>query len=180
MYLDSKLVTKILLEFTNIPTMLQEDLEKLESDVYKEISSIKPLAPKPDGVGLVCDILQKMKDTDIGRQVLQEIDKKDRKLYWKVRTTFFQFEDIINIDDRAMQKLLRELKNFELAYALKGQPDNIIEKVLKNMSKRSAIILKEDMEYMGPVRLQDCMDARKKIRNILLKLSEAGEIILAY
>nr|1QC7_A Chain A, PROTEIN (FLIG) [Thermotoga maritima]1QC7_B Chain B, PROTEIN (FLIG) [Thermotoga maritima] len=91
----------------------------------------------------------------------------------------FVFEDILKLDDRSIQLVLREVDTRDLALALKGASDELKEKIFKNMSKRAAALLKDELEYMGPVRLKDVEEAQQKIINIIRRLEEAGEIVIA-
>jgi flagellar motor switch protein FliG len=91
----------------------------------------------------------------------------------------FVFEDIITLDDRSIQKVLRHVDTNDLAKALKAVDPEVQDKVFRNMSKRAAQMLKEDMEYMGPIRLKDVEEAQQKIVNTIRKLEEQGEIVLA-
>lgn len=91
----------------------------------------------------------------------------------------FVFEDIVLLDDRAIQKVLREVDQQELAKALKAVDNEVQDKIFKNMSKRAANTLKEDMEFMGPIRLKDVEEAQQKIVSVIRKLEEQGEIVVA-
>ena len=91
----------------------------------------------------------------------------------------FVFEDVITLDDRSIQKVLRHVDTSDLAKALKAVDPEVQDKVYRNMSKRAAQMLKEDMEYMGPIRLKDVEEAQQKIVNIIRKLEEQGEIVLS-
>jgi lysine/ornithine N-monooxygenase len=91
-----------------------------------------------------------------------------------------RFDSIMVLDDRAVQKLLREVDSIELAKALKGADETIQEKIFKNMSKRAVQMLKEDMEYMGPVRKKDVEKSQENILNILRHLEETGEIVISH
>jgi flagellar motor switch protein FliG len=90
----------------------------------------------------------------------------------------FVFENLIDVDDRGIQTLLREVSGDLLQKALKGADDNLKEKIFKNMSKRSAETLKEDMQTMGPMRISDVEAAQKEILTIARRLADSGEIVL--
>ena len=92
----------------------------------------------------------------------------------------FTFEDLVILDDRAIQKVLREVDSQELAKALKNVDREVQDKIFRNMSKRAADMLKEDMEFMGPVRLCDVEDSQIKIVKIIRKLEADGEIVIAW
>ena len=89
------------------------------------------------------------------------------------------FEDIVMLDDRSIQKVMREVDSQELAKALKSVDTEVQDKIFRNMSKRAASMLKEDMEYMGPVRLKDVEEAQQKIVSIIRHLEDTGEIVIA-
>ena len=89
----------------------------------------------------------------------------------------YYFDEIQNLDDRAIQKILREVETRELAMALKDATDEVQDKIFRNMSERAATMLKEDMEFMGPVRLSDVAEAQSGILSILERLVSAGEIV---
>jgi flagellar motor switch protein FliG len=91
----------------------------------------------------------------------------------------FVFEDIVMLDDRAIQKVMREVDQQELSKALKSVDAEVQDKIYRNMSKRAAQMLKEDMEFMGPVRLKDVEEAQQKIVAIIRHLEDTGEIVVA-
>ncbi|HPV42727.1 MAG TPA: FliG C-terminal domain-containing protein, partial [Spirochaetota bacterium] len=91
----------------------------------------------------------------------------------------FVFEDIVLLDDRSIQKVLREVDTQDLAKALKGVDADVQEKIYRNMSKRASALLREDMDFMGPIRLRDVEESQQKIVNIIRKLEESGDIIVA-
>ena len=91
----------------------------------------------------------------------------------------FVFEDIIMLDDRAIQMVLKEVDTKELAVALKGVGENTQVRIFKNMSERAAAMMKEEMEFMGPVRLKSVEESQQRIVGVIRKLEEAGEIIVA-
>ncbi len=110
--------------------------------------------------------------------ILEILDEKDPELSEEIRKKLFTFEDIILVDDRSLQKLLRDLDNKELAMALKGVGDELRDKFYNNMSARASEMLKEEMEYMGPLRLRDVEEAQQKVVTKIRALEEAGEIVL--
>ena len=97
----------------------------------------------------------------------------------EIRKKMFVFEDILSLDDRAIQRVLRDVDNNDLAIALKGTTEDVQNVIFKNMSSRLAAMLQEDMEFMGPVRMKDVEEAQQKIVNIIRKLEDAGEIVIS-
>ena len=91
----------------------------------------------------------------------------------------FVFEDILLLDDKSIQRVLREVDNGELAIAMKATNEQVQDAIFRNLSKRLAVMIKEDMEYMGPVRMKDVEEAQQKIVNIIRKLEDSGEIIIS-
>lgn len=107
------------------------------------------------------------------------MEEDDPELAEEIKKRMFVFEDIVLLDDRAIQKVLREVDSNDLAKALKSVDSDAQDKVYRNMSKRAAALLKEDMDYMGPVRLKDVEEAQQKIVNIIRKLEDQGDIVIA-
>lgn len=110
--------------------------------------------------------------------ILEILDERDPELAEEIRKKLFTFEDIIKVDDRSLQKLLREVDTKDIAMALKGVGDELREKFYKNMSERAGEMLREEMEYMGPVRLRDVEESQQKVVGKIRALEEAGEIVL--
>ena len=97
----------------------------------------------------------------------------------EIKKRMFVFEDIVMLDDRSIQKVMREVDSQELAKALKSVDTEVQDKIFRNMSKRAAGMLKEDMEFMGPIRLKDVEEAQQKIVSIIRHLEDTGEIVIA-
>ncbi len=130
------------------------------------------------GVQTVVDILNRV-DRTTEKTIMESLEIQDPELAEEIKKRMFVFEDIVQLDDRAIQQVLREVDSRDLALALKGSNEEVVAKVQKNMSKRAVDMLKEEMEFMGPVRLRDVEDAQQRIVNVIRKLEEAGEIIVA-
>ncbi|PKM80840.1 MAG: flagellar motor switch protein FliG [Firmicutes bacterium HGW-Firmicutes-14] len=130
------------------------------------------------GVQSVVDILNQV-DRTTEKTIMESMEIQDPELAEEIKKRMFVFEDIVQLDDRSIQQVLREVDSKDLGLALKGTNEEVAAKVQKNMSKRAADMLKEDMEYMGPVRLRDVEDAQQRIVNVIRKLEEAGEIVIA-
>ena len=117
-------------------------------------------------------------DSSVGTNVMSEIGKSDEALSQKIQDLMFVFDDLLEIDDRGMQELLRQVPADKLLIALKGADENFKTKVFKNMSQRAAEMLKGDLEAKGPVRLSDVEAAQKEILLAARKLSDEGTIQL--
>lgn len=130
------------------------------------------------GIQSIVDILNAA-DRTTERRVLEELEIENGDLVDEIRRKMFVFEDIIKLDKRAIQRVLKEVENADLTIALKNATDELRSLIFENMSKRLSDMIKEDMEYMGPVRVRDVEDAQQKIVNVIRKLQDAGEIIIS-
>lgn len=128
------------------------------------------------GIQSVVDILNSV-DRGTEKHIMEELDAKDAELSEEIRRRMFVFEDIIILDNRSIQRIIREIDNSQWAIALKGASEEVKEVVFSNMSKRLSEMIKEDIEFMGPVRIRDIEDAQQNIVNVIRKLEEDGEII---
>jgi flagellar motor switch protein FliG len=130
------------------------------------------------GIKSLVDVLNWV-DRSTEKTILESLSENNPEIAEEVKKMMFVFEDITLLDDRAIQQVLKEVDSKELALALKGCGDNVQQRIYKNMSERAATMLKEEMEFMGPVRLRSVEEAQQRIVNIIRKLEEAGEIIVA-
>ncbi len=130
------------------------------------------------GVQSIVEILNRV-DRTTEKTIMESLEIQDPEMAEEIKRLMFVFEDIVQLDDRAIQQVLREVDSKDLALALKGSSEEVAAKIQRNMSKRAADMLREEMEYMGPVRLRDVEDAQQRIVNVIRKLEEAGEIIVA-
>jgi flagellar motor switch protein FliG len=130
------------------------------------------------GVDSVVEILNVV-DRGTERHIMETLDVEDVELSEEIRRKMFVFEDIIALSNRDVQQVLRETDTKELSIALKGCSEDLQAHIFANMSKRLAAMTKEDMDYMGPVRRTDVEEAQQKIVNIVRRLQDAGEIVVA-
>ena len=130
------------------------------------------------GIPSLVNILNQV-DRGTEKHILEELEKYDADLADEIRKRMFVFEDIVALDDGAIQRILREIDTKDLALALKGVDSEVSERIFKNVSKRAAEMLKEEIEYMGPVRLRDVEEAQQRTVAVVRQLDETGEITLA-
>jgi flagellar motor switch protein FliG len=123
------------------------------------------------------DLLNRV-DRATERLILDSLEENNPELAETVKNMMFVFEDILTLDDRAIQAIMREVDTKELATALKGTNPDVQNKVFKNMSERATGMLKEEMEFMGPVRLRVVEEAQQKIVGIIRRLEESGELVI--
>ncbi|MCX7786253.1 MAG: flagellar motor switch protein FliG [Spirochaetes bacterium] len=151
-----------------VERVLEKKLSTLSSEDYTSAG----------GVESIVDILN-LVDRSTEKSIIESLEEEDPELAEEIKKRMFVFEDIVMLDDRAIQKVLREVDTAELAKALKAVDSEVQDKIFRNMSKRAATLLKEDMEYMGPIRMKDVEEAQQKIVAIIRKLEEQGEIVVA-
>lgn len=130
------------------------------------------------GIQAVVNILNNV-DRGTEKNIIEALEVDNPELAEEIRRRMFVFEDVLTLDNRSIQRTLREVDNNDLTLALKGASEDVKKRIFENMSKRQAEMIREDMEYMGPVRLRDVEDAQQKIVNIIRKLEDAGEIIIS-
>ena len=128
------------------------------------------------GVDAIVDILNTV-DRGTEKHIMETLEIDEPELADEIRKKMFVFEDILTLDDRSIQRVLREVDNNELAIALKNANEDVQNAIFNNLSKRLAVMIREDMDFMGPVRMKDVEEAQQKIVNIIRKLEEAGEIV---
>ncbi len=130
------------------------------------------------GVDAIVQILNSV-DRSTEKHIMETLEIEDTELAEEIRKKMFIFEDILALDDRSIQRILREVNNSELGVALKGSGEEVQNVIFNNLSKRLAAMIKEEMEFMGPIRLKDVEEAQQKIVNIIRKLEDAGEIVIS-
>ena len=157
------------------PEIIQEVEKVLESKLASLVNQDYTIV---GGVDAVVDILNTV-DRGTEKHIMETLEIEEPELADEIRKKMFVFEDILLLDDRAIQRVLRDVDNNDLAIALKGSNDEVQNAIFNNLSKRLAVMIKEDMEFMGPVRMKDVEDAQQKIVNIIRKLEDSGEIVIS-
>jgi flagellar motor switch protein FliG len=160
----------------NTSPMVIKEIEKvleskLSSVVRSEITTL-------GGVSTLVDILNQV-DRTTEKNITEGLEKENTELAEKIKESMFIFEDILTLDDVSIQRVLREVETKELALALKGCSEEVSNSIFRNQSKRAAASLKEDMEFLGPVRLMDVEKAQQRIVGIIRRLDDAGEIVIS-
>ncbi len=161
-------------------------MDRTSPDIIKEIEKVLETKfsgilsqdfTTAGGIQSVVDILNSV-DRGTEKHIMEQLDRMDIELSEEIRKRMFIFEDIITLDNRSIQRVIREIDNSQWAVALKGASEEVKEVVFSNMSKRLVEMIKEDIEFMGPVRLRDIEEAQQNIVNVIRKLEEDGEIII--
>ncbi|HRP62206.1 MAG TPA: flagellar motor switch protein FliG [Phycisphaerales bacterium] len=162
------------MEQTN-PAVIREVEAGLESRLS---NMLMHSVEKVGGVETVAEVLN-LCDRATEKSIMEGIEAEDPDLVEQIRRLMFVFEDIIHVDDKGIQAVLKEVDNDELALALKTASETLKDKIFSNMSARAGDLIKEDMQYMGPVRLSDVEAAQQRIVDIVRRLEDAGEIIIS-
>lgn len=157
------------------PEMIKEVERGLEMRLQGLVSQT---FEKAGGVESVAEMLN-LADRSTEKGILEALESEDPDLVEQIRRLMFVFEDIMLINDKGVQAVLKEIDNDELALALRTANADLKEKIFKNMSERAAQLIQEDMEYMGPVRLSDVESAQQRIVDVVRRLEDAGEIIIS-
>ena len=162
-------------------------MDRTSPDVIKEVERVleRRLASLVNqdytivgGVDAIVNILNTV-DRATEKHIMESLEIEEPELADEIRKKMFVFEDILLLDDRAIQRVLRDVDNTDLATALKNANDEVQNVIFKNLSKRLAAMIKEDMDFMGPVRMKDVEEAQQKIVGVIRKLEDAGEIVIS-
>lgn len=190
-YLDSEQASVVL---GSLPSKLQADvarrialMERAAPETVRELERVleQRLSTLVDqdfaaagGVKTVVDILNRA-DRSTERLILASLEEEDPELAEEIRKRMFIFEDILTLDDISIRRVLREIDFQDLALALKAASDEVANRIFRNLSRRAGEMLREDIEYMGPARLRDVEEAQQRVVQVIRRLDEAGEIIIA-
>ena len=162
-------------------------MDRTSPDIIKEVEKVleSKLASLVNqdytiigGVDAVVEILNAV-DRGTEKHIMETLEIEEPELADEIRKKMFVFEDILLLDDRSVQRVLRDVDNNDLAIALKGSNEQVQAAIFNNLSKRLAAMIKEDMEFMGPVRMKDVEEAQQKIVNIIRKLEDSAEIVIS-
>ncbi len=163
------------------------NMDQTSPDVIKEVERglekrlaglVSERFERVGGVEAVAEILN-MAGRATEKAILEGLEASDPQLVEEIRRLMFVFEDIIRVNDKGIQSVLKEVENDELSLALKTASEELKEKIFKNMSERAAQMIKEEMEFMGPVRVSDVENAQQKIVDIVRRLEDAGDVVIA-
>ncbi|MCL2647873.1 MAG: flagellar motor switch protein FliG [Phycisphaerales bacterium] len=163
------------------------NMEQTNPEVIKEVerglehrlsAMITQTFEKAGGVDTVAEMLN-LADRATEKSIMEGLEAEDPDLVEQIRRLMFVFEDIMMVNDKGIQSMLKEVDNEDLALALKTASQDLKDKIFKNMSERASQLIKEDMDYMGPVRVSDVEAAQQKIVDVVRRLEESGEIIIS-
>ena len=162
-------------------------MDRTSPDVIKEVERVleKKLSSLVNqdytivgGVDAIVNILNTV-DRTTEKHIMESLEIEEPELADEIRKKMIVFEDILLLDDRAIQRVLRDVDNADLGVALKAANEEVQNVIFKNLSKRLAAMIKEDMEFMGPVRMKDVEEAQQKVVSVIRKLEDSGEIVIS-
>lgn len=173
--LQSEVAMRVALMDRTSPEVIME----IESVLERKLSSvISQDFTSAGGIKALVEVLGQV-DRSTEKGILESLEEQNAELADEVRRLMFLFEDVVLLDDRSVQQVLREVDGRELAVALKGAADPVKDKILKNMSSRAAENVMEDLQYMGPVRVSQVEEAQQVIVGVIRRLEDAGQIVIA-
>jgi flagellar motor switch protein FliG len=176
--LAADLQSDVVLRIATMDKTNPEVIKQIETILESRLSSLFTQEVSiSGGVKSVAEIMNRL-DRSTERSLLGTLQEQDGELAESIRRLMFTFEDIVHVDDRGVQRILKELDQRDLALALKAAGPEVGGKIFKNMSERAAGLLKEEIGYLGPVRLRDVEESQRRIVDIVRRLEESGEIIV--
>jgi len=155
-----------------------EAIRQVEKGLEAKLSTVVSQdLERAGGVSSIAEILN-LVDRTTEKSILETMEEQDPQLVDQIRRLMFVFEDILLVNDKGVQQVLKEIDQDELALALKAASEDVKNKIFKNMSERAANLIREDMDYLGPTRLSDVEAAQQRIVDVVRRLEEAGELII--
>ncbi len=169
---------EVVKRIANMEQTNPEVIAEVEKGLESRLSSmLLQSMERTGGVPTVAEILN-IADRSTEKAIMEGLEAEDPDLVENIRRLMFVFEDIMLVDDKGIQAVLKEVDNDELSLALKTASEDLQEKIFSNMSTRASQLIKEDMEYMGPVRVSDVEASQQRIVDIVRRLEDAGELII--
>jgi flagellar motor switch protein FliG len=174
--LPPELQADVIYRFANMERVAPETITSVEAVLESRIDFAQS-ASKLGGVKSASEILNLIGQS-AERSILSKINEQAPELATAIKNLMFVFEDVVNLDDRSIQRVLKEVDNKDLAMALKHVSPEVKKRVLSNLSQRAAQMISEEMEYMGPVRLKDVEEAQQRVVDTIRNLEEAGQVVI--
>jgi len=170
---------EVVTRIANMDNTNPEVIKEVEQGLEMRLSGlVSQTYQKVGGVESVAEMLN-LADRSTEKAIMEALEAQDPDLVEEIRRLMFIFEDIMLVNDKGIQMVLKDIENEDLALALKTASPELHDKIFRNMSERAAQLIKEDMEYMGPVRVSDVEAAQQKIVDVVRRLEDAGEIIIS-
>ncbi len=177
-HLPQDLQAEVVIRIADVDQVSPEILQDIDDVIRKELTAMGGVQRfKVGGVEKVVEMFNHL-DRSKEKRILDNLDVMNPPLAEVIRKHLFTFEDIFRLDDKSIQAIMREVSNDTLTLAMKASPEEVKDKVFRNISSRAAEMIKEDLEVMGPVRLSDVEKAQSEIIKIVRKMEEEGKVIL--
>jgi flagellar motor switch protein FliG len=177
--LPEEIRAEVIVRMATIDKASPEIIKQIEQVLEKQVSAgFQSGVSYGEGAKTVAEVLNRV-DPATQKSILERLDEHSPSLAEQIRALMFTFEDLVHVDDRGLQKIIQEVEQKDLVLALKAAGDEVVGRIFKNMSERTSAIIKQEMEFLGPVRLKDVEEAQRKIVGVARRLKEAGDIIVA-
>ena len=174
---DENVRLEVMMRITSLDQIQPSALQELNDILEAQFSGASSQSASLGGLRTTADIMNYF-DSNVEQELMEAIREVDESLSEQIADMMFVFDNLIDVEDRGIQVILREINTDTLVIALKGAETNLQEKIFKNMSKRAAELLRDDLEAKGPVRVSEVEDAQKEILNVARRLADEGEIML--
>jgi flagellar motor switch protein FliG len=170
---------EVITRIANMDQTSPDVIKEVERGLEKRLAGlVSERFERVGGIEAVADILN-MAGRTTEKAILEGLERSNPQLVEQIRRLMFVFEDVVRVNDKGIQAVLKEIENDELALALKTASDDLKAKFFKNMSERAAQLIKEEMEFMGPVRISDVEAAQQRIVDVVRRLEDSGEVIIS-
>lgn len=170
--------TDVIMRIANMDRTAPEIVREVERVLERKMSTVFSQGfTFAGGVKDVAEILNRI-ERATEKTIMADLEERDPELADEIARLMFTFDDLIYVDDAGIQKTLREVESKDLALALKASSEEVTNKVFRNMSERARDMIREEIQYMGPVRLRNVEEAQQKIVSVIRRLEEAGELIV--
>jgi flagellar motor switch protein FliG len=177
--LEKERQVEVVTRVANMDQTSPDVIKEVEKGLEKRLAGlVSERFERVGGVPSVAEMLN-LAGRAAEKAILETLEKDNTDLVEEIRRLMFVFEDILQVNDKGIQAVLKEVANEELALALKTASDDLRDKIFRNMSERAAQLIREEMEFMGPVRISDVESAQQKIVDIVRRLEDAGELIIS-
>jgi flagellar motor switch protein FliG len=177
--LETERQIEVVTRVANMDQTSPDVIKEVERGLEKRLAGlVSERFERVGGVQAVAEILN-LAGRAAEKAILEGLEKTNTELVEDIQRLMFVFEDILRVNDKGIQSVLKEVANEELALALKTASEELRNKIFANMSERAAQLIKEEMEFMGPVRVSDVESAQQKIVDIVRRLEDAGDVIIA-
>ncbi len=177
--LPQELQVDVTTRIATMESISPETLDQVEEVLVSQVKSL--FGGDVSEIGGVKSVAEMLNSVDRGaeKNILGNLERENPELATEIKNLMFVFEDVMLLDDRSMQRVLKEIDTKELSMALKGASEELQDKFFRNMSSRASEMIREEMEYMGPIRLKDVEEVQQRIVDVVRRLEEDGEIIIS-